>query len=243
MTHECKYEEAGDVDTQETKQMMANLDSCVMHPSESLSWDSIVGNEMAKKALEEAILLPDRYAEILKENNLKAWNGILLCGVPGCGKTELAYTAASIAKAPFYVVRASDLKSMWTGRSERYVKLLFKKAREHPVSVIFFDEIDSLAQKRASASNQGGDGILTELLNEMNFKANDKVSRIVVIAATNVPSTLDSGIIRRFQKTIHVKMPESQDRSNIFRVKIETSMLRVTLSDKDFLHIGRATEG
>jgi vacuolar protein-sorting-associated protein 4 len=241
VSHRCPVNDDEDVERKDATQMLQNLNLCIMQTKPDLTWDSVIGNDVAKNALFDALILANRYAKECDEQIIRPWDGVLLYGVPGCGKTELAFLAASIAKAVFFCVRTSDLRSMWAGRSERYVRLLFQKAREHKFSVIFFDEIDALVQARSKNGSHGSDGILTELLNEMSHKQNNSTSRVVVVGATNVPASIDKAILRRFQKRIHVRMPLPEERVQIFFQKMSKMNLKIT--DKQRTAFGRMTEG
>jgi vacuolar protein-sorting-associated protein 4 len=149
VSHRCPVNDDEDVERKDATQMLQNLNLCIMQTVPDLTWASVIGNGVAKNALFDALILANRYAKEYEEQSIRPWDGVVLYGVTGCGKTELAFLAASIANAVFFCVRTSYLRSMWAGRSEKYIRLLFQKAREHKFSVIFFDEIDALVQSRS----------------------------------------------------------------------------------------------
>lgn len=154
------------------------------------------------------------------------------------GKTLLVEKAASLSGAQFFNIRGSDIKSEWYGRSENFIKNIFSKAREHPLSIIFIDEIDSVGGARHGSESRASDGTLTELLQEMNV-VSDR-SCVVVIGATNCPSKLDKALLRRLEKKIHI-MPDVDTRENLIKYYLEDTLHTLVLAD--FKKLASLTEG
>jgi vacuolar protein-sorting-associated protein 4 len=121
------------------------------------------------------------------------------------------------------------------------VKILFASAREHRPSIIFIDEIDALCGNRDEAgSSEHTARMKTEFLVQMDGVGKDNTG-VLVLAATNLPWVLDPALRRRFQRRIHIPLPDAQARSKLF--EIEAGALSYKLSDKDFKELGRQTEG
>merc|ERR1712022_17472 len=131
--------------------------------SPEVAWSDVAGLEVAKEALQEAVILPLRLPHLFTGQR-KPWKGILLYGPPGTGKSYLAKAVATEAKLTFFSVSSSDLVSKWQGESEKLVKNLFELARERKPSLIFIDEVDSLCGKRTEGENESSRRIKTEFL-------------------------------------------------------------------------------
>ncbi|OXA48757.1 Vacuolar protein sorting-associated protein 4B [Folsomia candida] len=144
-----------------------------------------------------------------------------------------------LEQAVFFNIRGSDIKSEWYGRSENFIKNIFSKAREHPLSIIFIDEIDSVGGARHGSESRASDGTLTELLQEMNV-VSDR-SCVVVIGATNCPSKLDKALLRRLEKKIHITLPDADTRENLIKYYLEDTLHTLVLAD--FKKLASLTEG
>ncbi len=173
------------------------------------------------KGLEEAVLEAKRSVEFLKDykgnirKGKKAPKGILLEGAPGCGKTLLARAIAAEAQMPFIYISASELSSPHYGIAEKMVRDKFDVARQHAPSILFIDEVDSIARPRGRSMDMGQEEtVLNMLLCEMDGLKQDKKRPVFVIAATNF-SELDSAFLRRFDRHIEVKLPNAKGRSEV----------------------------
>lgn len=171
-----------------------------------LCWDDIKGMDSVKALLREKIELPIQNAEQYKKYGISAPKGILLFGPPGCGKTFFAKVAADESKAAFYVVNGPELLGRGVGESEENLRKAFMDARETKPSILFFDEIDAIAEARSA--NAGSVRIINQLLTEMDGM--ESLSGVTVIAATNRPESLDPALLRagRFDTKIYIPLPD-----------------------------------
>lgn len=126
------------------------LSQAIVTEKPNVKWDDVAGLEQAKKALQEAVILPTRFPEIFDAIR-RPWKGILLYGPPGTGKTFLAKACATECNATFFSISSSDLVSKYVGESAKLIRTLFDMARKSKPSIIFIDEIDSLAGSRDSS--------------------------------------------------------------------------------------------
>lgn len=193
------------------------LESEVIEGDLKVSFDDIAGNEDAKAAIEEAVIYPILYPELFNTGLRKPWKGILLFGPPGTGKTMLAKAVASKCESKFFKITASSLGSKWRGESEKLVRLLFEMARFYAPSIIFIDEIDSLAVSRGDDTNDCSRRVLTELLNSVDglVQTGDEDKSVLFMAATNHPWHLDTAMIRRLEKRIYIPLPDEVAREQL----------------------------
>ncbi len=181
----------------------------------------VAGAEQAKLRLQEVVRwLAD--PEPLRALGLELPRGILLTGPPGTGKTTLARAVAGEAEAPFFAVSGSELFSKWVGESEANLRDLFARARRYAPSIVFIDEIDSLGRSRAGGREAWRDGVLNELLAQMDgFRQGDRP--VFVLAATNRPDVLDPALLRpgRFDLQVEIPNPGPAAREAIFRLHLK----------------------
>ena len=223
----------------ETARLRSALSTVVLQTFRPVAWDDVAGLRDAKRILKETVVLPRRFPQLFTGER-RPWTGILLYGPPGTGKTHLAHAVATEAKTTFYSVSSSDLVSKWQGESERLVKQLFEMARESPNgAVIFIDEIDSLCSARSDGEDESTRRIKTEFLVQMG--ALQKDGRVLVLGATNTPWALDTGIRRRFERRIHITLPDVEARETILRSSVGSTPH--TLSSHDFTLLAQKTEG
>ncbi|ROT42022.1 vacuolar protein sorting-associated protein [Sodiomyces alkalinus F11] len=223
----------------EDKKLKNALSSAILQERPNVRWEDVAGLEAAKETLKEAVVIPIRFPSLF-QGKRQPWKGILLYGPPGTGKSYLAKAVATEANSTFFSVSSSDLISKWMGESERLVKLLFSMARENKPSVIFIDEIDALCSPRGEGDSEASRRIKTELLVQMDGVGNDSKG-ILVLGATNIPWQLDSAIRRRFQRRIHIGLPDAAGRASMFRIAVGDT--ETNLAVNDYTALAKSSEG
>ena len=188
-----------------------------------ITFKDVAGQEGAKQEVQEIVDFlknPQRYTEL----GGKIPKGALLVGPPGTGKTLLAKAVAGEANVPFFSMSGSDFVEMFVGVGASRVRDLFRQAKEKAPCIIFIDEIDAVGRARGKNPSMGGnderENTLNQLLTEMDgFGTN---SGIIVIAATNRADILDKALLRagRFDRQIHVDLPDLNERKEIFGVHL-----------------------
>ena len=188
-----------------------------------VTFKDVAGQEGAKQEVQEIVDFlknPQRYTEL----GGKIPKGALLVGPPGTGKTLLAKAVAGEANVPFFSMSGSDFVEMFVGVGASRVRDLFRQAKEKAPCIIFIDEIDAVGRARGKNPSMGGnderENTLNQLLTEMDgFGTN---SGIIVIAATNRADILDKALLRagRFDRQIHVDLPDLNERKAIFGVHL-----------------------
>ncbi len=194
-----------------------SIDHLRVKPEEmKFSFDDFGGLEPVVSRAKELIELQLEKRAVLREIGVRPIKGVLFTGLPGTGKTMLASIIAREAGAAFYLVSGPQIVSKWHGESEALLRKLFDDAGEQDRSIIFFDEIDSLAGQRENAHEASGRVVAT-FLTEMDGFERDQ--NIVVIAATNRPDDLDPALRRpgRFDWTIDFPEPSEEDRVAILQ--------------------------
>ena len=232
--------EAGVVSSQE-QELIDMISGTIVTESPKVNWEDIAGLRNVKQALREAIVLPIAKPELFTGAR-RPWSGILLFGPPGCGKTLLAKAAATECKATFFNASSADLLSKWLGESEKLISSLFLVARLKAPSIIFMDEIDSVATKRGEGSESGGERrVKTQLLSEIQGLKSTHDKTLLILGATNRPWDIDNAMLSRFEKRIHVPLPDMKARAGIF--KIHTEGVNTALTNEDYIELAVRTEG
>ncbi len=185
-----------------------------------VGWDDVGGLEDAKRALREGVELPLKHPEAFRRLGIRPAKGFLLYGPPGTGKTLLAKAVAREAEANFIAAKSSDLLSKWYGESEQQVARLFQRARQVAPTVIFIDEIDSLAPQRGGGMGEPAvtERVVNTILAEMDGL--EELTGIVVMGATNRPTLLDPALLRpgRFDEMVYVSVPDRDAREHILGI-------------------------
>lgn len=218
-----------------------NAEELVITEKPKVNWGEVIGLDVAKKAVKEAIVYPVQRPDLFP----LGWpRGILLFGPPGCGKTLLAAAVATEIDANFYSIDAASIMSKWLGEAEQNVAKLFGSARKSAIdgkpAIVFVDELDSLM---GNHSNEVGGEIRVknQFLKEMDgIVDKGKALHVYVIGATNKPWDLDWAFIRRFQKRILVPLADHSTRLSMF--KHYASNLQVE-PDVDLHELARLAEG
>ena len=206
------------------------------------SFKDVAGIEEAKEEVKELV---DFLREPHKFDKLGARipKGILMCGIPGTGKTLLAKAIAGEAGVPFYSISGSDFVEMFVGVGASRVRDMFEQARKNAPCIIFIDEIDAVGRQRGAGMGGGHDEreqTLNQLLVEMDgFEGKEGV---IIIAATNRPDVLDPALLRpgRFDRQVIVPLPDIKGRHEILKVHARKVKKE---KDVDLLAIARGTPG
>merc|ERR1712164_113420 len=202
----------------------------------NVTWADIGGLEKVKQELKETIQYPLDYPEKFDKFGLPPSNGILFYGPPGCGKTLLAKAVANVCQANFISVKGPELLTMWFGESEANVRETFQKARAAAPCVLFFDELDSIAQQRGGGA---GDRVMNQLLTEMDGVGSKK--NVFIIGATNRPDIIDTALMRpgRLDQLIYIPMPDFESRLSILRANLRKSPIS---KDVDLSYMASQTD-
>ncbi|XP_037911724.1 spastin isoform X1 [Hermetia illucens] len=206
-----------------------------------VEWSDIAGQETAKQALQEMVILPSVRPELFTGLRAPA-KGLLLFGPPGNGKTLLARAVATECSATFFNISAASLTSKYVGDGEKLVRALFAVAREMQPSIIFIDEVDSLLSERSTGEHEASRRLKTEFLVEFDgLPGNPDSDRIVVLAATNRPQELDEAALRRFTKRVYVSLPDRDTRELLLKKLLEKQ--GSPLGAEALKRLAMATEG
>ena len=183
-----------------------------------VAYEDIGGLKDEIQKVREMIELPLRHPEIFEKLGIEAPKGVLLFGPPGTGKTLLAKAVASESNSHFISISGPEIMSKFYGESEARLREIFKEAREKAPSIIFIDEIDSIAPKREEVTGEVERRVVSQLLSLMDgLEARGKV---IVIAATNRPNAIDPALRRpgRFDREIEIKVPDKRGRLEILQI-------------------------
>jgi len=200
-------------------------------------FNDVAGLDEAKLEVKEIVDFlknPKKYTDL----GGKIPKGALLVGPPGTGKTLLAKAMAGEAKVPFFSLSGSDFVEMFVGVGASRVRDLFKQAKEKAPCIIFIDEIDAIGRARGrnamTGANDERENTLNQLLSEMDGFATN--AGVIILAATNRADILDRALLRagRFDRQIHVELPDVKERKEIFKVHIKPLKIDPTV-DIDFL--------
>ncbi|KAI2616762.1 vacuolar protein sorting-associated protein VPS4 [Hypoxylon sp. NC1633] len=224
---------------EDSKKLRNALAGAILQDRPNIKWDDVAGLDGAKEALKEAVLLPIKFPNLFVGKR-KPWKGILLYGPPGTGKSYLAKAVATEANSTFFSVSSSDLVSKWMGESERLVKQLFAMARESKPSIIFIDEVDALCGPRGEGESEASRRIKTEMLVQMDGVGKDSTG-VLVLGATNIPWQLDAAIRRRFQRRVHISLPDLSARTTMFKLAVGETP--TTLKNEDYRELAKLAEG
>jgi transitional endoplasmic reticulum ATPase len=183
-----------------------------------VSYEDIGGLSDEIQKVREMIELPLRHPEIFEKLGVEAPKGVLLFGAPGTGKTLLAKAVANESNAHFISISGPEIMSKFYGESEARLREIFKEAREKSPTIVFIDEIDSIAPKREEVTGEVERRVVSQMLSLMDgLEARGKV---IVIAATNRPNAIDPALRRpgRFDREIEIKVPSKKGRFEILQI-------------------------
>jgi transitional endoplasmic reticulum ATPase len=205
-----------------------------------VTYEDIGGLKDEIQKVREMIELPLRHPEIFEKLGVEAPKGVLLYGPPGTGKTLLAKAVANESNAHFISISGPEIMSKFYGESEARLREIFKEAREKAPTIVFIDEIDSIAPKREEVTGEVERRVVSQLLSLMDgLEARGKV---IVIAATNRPNAIDPALRRpgRFDREIEIKVPDKKGRFEI--LQIHTRHMPLT-QEVDLEKISAVTHG
>ena len=183
-----------------------------------VAYEDIGGLTDEIRKVREMIELPMRHPEIFEKLGVEAPKGVLLYGVPGTGKTLLAKAVANESNAHFISISGPEIMSKFYGESEARLREIFKEARERSPSIIFIDEIDSIAPKREEVTGEVERRVVSQMLALMDGL--EGRGKVIVIAATNRPNALDPALRRpgRFDREIEIRIPDKKGRLEILMI-------------------------
>jgi len=215
----------------------------------NITWNDIGGLDDVKQELCETVEWPLKNPDAFKRLGVTPPKGVLLYGPPGTGKTLLAKAVANESKANFILVKGPEMLSKWVGESEKAVRKVFEKARQTSPTIIFFDEIDSIAPRRGiTTDSHVTERVVNQLLTEMDGL--EEMHDVIIIAASNRPDIIDPALLRpgRFDRIILAKIPDAATRKRIFDVHTKNMPLAADvklddLAKKSEGYVGADIEG
>ncbi|KAI3660104.1 hypothetical protein MP638_002446 [Amoeboaphelidium occidentale] len=180
-----------------------------------VKWSEVGGMFVAKELARKAIEWPVKYSELYRQSRLPSKQGILLYGMPGCGKTFLAKAIAAEANLKLIVVQGPEIMNKYIGESESAVRKIFEEARSMKPALILFDEFDSVALRRGEDSAGLTDRIVNQLLTELDGAS--ELENIYVIATTTHPEKIDPALLRpgRLDQHVYCTVPSFEERKDI----------------------------
>ena len=206
----------------------------------SVSYEDIGGLEREVARVREIVELPLKYSRVFERLGILAPKGVLLYGPPGTGKTLLARAVAAESRVHFIHLNGPEIMRKFYGESEAKLREVFEEAARHAPAILFIDEIDAVAPKRAEVTGEVEKRVVAQLLSLMDgFVARGQV---IVIGATNIPEVLDPALRRpgRFDREIEIGVPNSQARLQI--LKIHTRAMPLA-QDVDLREIAEHSHG
>jgi len=183
-----------------------------------LSYEDVGGLKREVARIREIIELPLRYPEVFERLGIDAPKGVLLYGPTGCGKTLIARAVAHETSAQFFAINGPEIIHKFYGESEKHLRSIFDEAAKKAPSIIFLDEIDAIASKRENAIGEVEKRVVSQLLTLMDGLS--KRRQVMVIAATNLPNSLDPALRRpgRFDREIAIRIPDQPGRYEILQI-------------------------
>ncbi|WP_135663783.1 CDC48 family AAA ATPase [Halorhabdus rudnickae] len=204
-----------------------------------VSWDDVGGLQTAKSEVQESVEWPMSSPEKFTRMGVSPPSGVLLYGPPGTGKTLMAKAVANETDANFISVRGPQLLSKWVGESEKAIRQTFRKAKQVAPTVVFFDELDSLAPGRGGqgTGSNVSERVVNQLLTEMDGL--EDMEDVMIIGATNRPDMIDPALIRsgRFDRLVYIGEPDVEGREEILRIHTADSPLSPDVSLRELAEV------
>ena len=201
-----------------TKYTIGNFKQNLSSNTIRISYEDLGGMKDSIQKVREMIELPIRHPELFKKIGIEAPKGVLLYGPPGTGKTLLAKAVANETNAKFYSISGPEIISKFYGESEHRLRETFNVAQEHAPSIIFIDEIDSIAPKREKVTGEVEKRVVSQMLTLMD--GIHSRGKVVVIGATNRQDSIDTALRRpgRFDREIEIGIPNEDGRMEILNI-------------------------
>eukprot|EP01132_Coremiostelium_polycephalum_P001206 gene1206-1522_t len=210
---------------------------------DEVGYDDIGGVRKQLGAIRELVELPLRHPQLFKNIGVKPPKGILLYGPPGCGKTMIARAVANETGAFFFLINGPEIMSKLAGESESNLRKAFEEAEKNAPSIIFIDEIDSIAPKREKTQGEVERRIVSQLLTLMDGLKSR--AQVIIIGATNRPNSIDPALRRfgRFDREIDITIPDATGRLEILRIhtknmKLDESVDLESISNETHGYVG-----
>lgn len=219
----------------------SGIEHLIVSTDPGVRFKDIAGLEDVKEQIRVRMIYSFTHPQQAAKYGVKRGGGILLYGPPGTGKTMIAQAVAGEVQATFFAVQISDILSKWVGEAEHNINRLFAAARQQRLSVIFIDEIESLAVSRRSSTSSVMPRVVAQILTEM--EGFHKGSHpLLFIGATNEPWVIDSAMLRpgRFDEKIYVGLPDLKARLQVLQLYLEH---RPLADDVDLQELAELLEG
>ncbi|MFM7796606.1 MAG: CDC48 family AAA ATPase [Candidatus Nitrosotenuis sp.] len=223
--------------TPKTVFKLGSMTKAVDNSVPRITYDELGGLKKEVQKIREMVELPMRHPELFEKLGIEAPKGVLLYGPPGTGKTLLAKAVAGETNSHFTAISGPEIMGKYYGESEERLREIFKQAEENTPSIIFIDEIDSIAPKRDEVTGEVEKRIVSQLLTLMDgMKSRGKV---VVIAATNRPDSIDPALRRpgRFDREIEIGIPDEGGRLEILQIHTRGMPVDEKIDLKQFARI------
>jgi transitional endoplasmic reticulum ATPase len=219
----------------------AQAESWIVREKPDIRFEDIAGLEDVKEQIRLKLLYPFTHADVARQYGINPGGGMLLYGPPGTGKTLIARAVAGEIDAAFFSITPSEVMSQWVGVAEQNITRLFAEAESYPLSVIFFDEMESLSPKRRQSGSTIMVRVVPQLLAELDGFAKRK-NPLLLIGATNEPWALDPAMMRpgRLDRLVYVPPPDLAARQKI----LEMNLTQAPVDEKvDLSIVATATNG
>jgi len=207
---------------------------------DEVGYDDVGGVRKQMAQIRELVELPIRHPQLFKSIGMKPPKGIFLYGPPGSGKTLISRAVANETGAFFFLIKSPEIMSKLAGESESNLRKAFEEAERNAPSIIFIDEIDSIAPKREKTNGEVERRIVSQLLTFMDGLKSR--SHVIVMGATNRPNSIDPALRRfgRFDREIDIGVPDEVGRLEVLRIHTKKMKLvedvRILLISKYFFY-------